>query len=88
MPANAICRTPRHYVAAGPQAKQDSEAWGRKRPGPELPGQTKNIRYIINLKAEHVDAWLTPQKHSTAELQAMLSDRAIPALQHEIVQVA
>jgi putative SOS response-associated peptidase YedK len=45
-------------------------------------------RCIINLKTEHVDAWLTPQNHSTAELQAMLSDRAIPVFQHEILKAA
>ncbi|SRR5579859_11672 len=38
-------------------------------------------RCIINLKPEHLEAWLTPKKHSTAELQAMLSDRAIPVFQ-------
>ena len=41
-------------------------------------------RCIINLKPEHVEAWLTPRGRSTAELQAMLSDRAIPVFQHEI----
>jgi putative SOS response-associated peptidase YedK len=45
-------------------------------------------RCIINLKPEHVEAWLTPQNHSTAELQAMLSDRAIPVFQHEILRAA
>lgn len=45
-------------------------------------------RCIINLKPEHVDAWLTPQNHSTAELQAMLSDRAIPVFQHEVLMAA
>lgn len=41
-------------------------------------------RCIINLKPEHVEAWLTPQGRSRDELQAMLSDRAIPVFQHEI----
>jgi putative SOS response-associated peptidase YedK len=45
-------------------------------------------RCIINLKPEHVEAWLTPPNHSTAELQAMLSDRAIPVFQHEILKAA
>jgi putative SOS response-associated peptidase YedK len=45
-------------------------------------------RCIINLKPEHVDAWLTPQTHSIAELQSMLSDRAIPVFQHEISEAA
>jgi putative SOS response-associated peptidase YedK len=45
-------------------------------------------RCIINLKPEHVEAWLTPQGRSTDELQSMLSDRAIPVFQHEILRAA
>jgi putative SOS response-associated peptidase YedK len=45
-------------------------------------------RCIINLKPEHLEAWLTPQNRSTAELQTMLSDRAIPVFQHEILKAA
>lgn len=45
-------------------------------------------RCIINLKPEHVEAWLTPANRSTAELQALLSDRAIPMFQHEVSQAA
>jgi putative SOS response-associated peptidase YedK len=45
-------------------------------------------RCIINLKPEHVEAWLTPKNRSTAELQSMLSDRAIPVFQHEILRAA
>jgi putative SOS response-associated peptidase YedK len=45
-------------------------------------------RCIINLKPEHVQAWLTPQGRSRHELQAMLSDRAIPVFQHEIENAA
>jgi putative SOS response-associated peptidase YedK len=39
-------------------------------------------RCIINLKAEHVEAWLTPEGRSAEELQAILSDRAVPVIQH------
>jgi len=39
-------------------------------------------RCIINLKPEHVDAWLTPEGRSAGELQAILSDRVIPVIQH------
>jgi putative SOS response-associated peptidase YedK len=39
-------------------------------------------RCIINLKPEHVEAWLTPEGRSGTELQAVLSDRAIPVIQH------
>src|SRR5580692_809107 len=45
-------------------------------------------RCIINLKPEHIDAWLTPQGRSTIELQSMLSDRAVPVFQHEILRAA
>jgi len=39
-------------------------------------------RCIVNLKPEHVEAWLTPEGRSTEELQTILSDRAIPVIQH------
>jgi putative SOS response-associated peptidase YedK len=45
-------------------------------------------RCIINLKPEHVDAWLTPQSRNRKELQDILSDRAIPVFQHEIQKAA
>jgi putative SOS response-associated peptidase YedK len=45
-------------------------------------------RCIINLKPEHVDAWLMPESRSRAELQSILSDRAIPVFQHEVSQAA
>jgi putative SOS response-associated peptidase YedK len=41
-------------------------------------------RCIINLKPEHVEAWLAPDGRSREELQAILSDRAVPVFQHEI----
>jgi putative SOS response-associated peptidase YedK len=41
-------------------------------------------RCIINLKPEHAEAWVMPETRTAAELQAMLSDRAIPVFQHEI----
>jgi len=39
-------------------------------------------RCIVNLKPEHVEAWLAPQGRSTEELQTILSDRAIPVIQY------
>jgi putative SOS response-associated peptidase YedK len=45
-------------------------------------------RCIINLKPEHVDAWLTPESRNRGELQDILSDRAIPVFQHEILKAA
>jgi putative SOS response-associated peptidase YedK len=45
-------------------------------------------RCIINLKPEHLDAWLTPESRTKKELQEILSDRAIPVFQHEIQKAA
>jgi putative SOS response-associated peptidase YedK len=39
-------------------------------------------RCIVNLKPEHVEAWLTPEGRSLTELQGILSDRQIPVIQH------
>jgi putative SOS response-associated peptidase YedK len=39
-------------------------------------------RCIVNLKPEHVEAWLTPEGRSPEELQTILSDRAIPVIQY------
>ena len=45
-------------------------------------------RCVINLKPEHVEAWLTPEGRNTKELQEILSDRAVPVFQHEVEQAA
>jgi len=45
-------------------------------------------RCIINLKPEHVEAWLTPETRSRKQLQDLLSDRAVPAYQHEVLEAA
>ncbi len=45
-------------------------------------------RCIINLKPEHLERWLAPENRSAAELQTMLSDRAIPVFQHAVSQAA
>jgi putative SOS response-associated peptidase YedK len=45
-------------------------------------------RCIINLKPEHVDAWLTPQGRSVDDLQAMLSDRAVSVYEHAALKAA
>jgi putative SOS response-associated peptidase YedK len=45
-------------------------------------------RCIINLRPEHVDAWLTPGGRSRGELQAILSDRAVSAFEHEALRAA
>jgi putative SOS response-associated peptidase YedK len=45
-------------------------------------------RCIINLKPEHIEAWLTPEGRSIGELQTMLSDRAVSVFEHVIEQAA
>jgi putative SOS response-associated peptidase YedK len=45
-------------------------------------------RCIINLRPEHVDARLTPQGRSREQPQTILSDRAVPAFAHEILEAA
>ncbi len=45
-------------------------------------------RCIINLKPEHIEAWLTPDSRSRKELQDILSDRAVPMFQHEAPEAA
>jgi len=42
-------------------------------------------RMIINLKPEHLDAWLRPEGKSFDELQAILSDRQAPYYEHEVM---
>jgi putative SOS response-associated peptidase YedK len=39
-------------------------------------------RCIVNLRPEHIQAWLTPENRTAEELQAILSDRAVPLLRH------
>jgi putative SOS response-associated peptidase YedK len=39
-------------------------------------------RCIINLRPEHLEAWLTPENLSPQELQNILSDRAVSTYQH------
>lgn len=45
-------------------------------------------RCIINLRTEHIEAWLTPQNRSAAELQDLLSDHAVSTYQHRAEQAA
>ncbi len=45
-------------------------------------------RCIINLRQEHVEAWLTPAERSTAELHAILSDRAVSTFAHAALEAA
>ncbi len=45
-------------------------------------------RCIINLRPEHVEAWLTPEKRSPKELDDILSDRAVSTFQHAALEAA
>jgi putative SOS response-associated peptidase YedK len=42
-------------------------------------------RCIINLRPEHVEAWLTPESRSRQEIQHILSDRAVSTYLHAAV---
>jgi len=45
-------------------------------------------RCIINLKPEHLEAWLNPENRTSGELQDILSDRAVPVFQHAALEAA
>jgi putative SOS response-associated peptidase YedK len=42
-------------------------------------------RMIVNVKPEHLDAWLTPAGRTREELQNILSDRQAPYYEHEVM---
>ncbi len=52
-------------------------------PAPEVAAAGHD-RTIIQIKPEHIDAWLTPEGRSTAELQAILDDRPAAYYEHEL----
>jgi putative SOS response-associated peptidase YedK len=53
-------------------------------PPPEVAAAGHD-RMIINVKPEHLDAWLTPAGRTHEELQAILSDRQAPYYEHEVM---
>ena len=53
-------------------------------PPPEVAAAGHD-RMIINLKPEHLDAWLKPEGHSLDELQGILGDRQMPYYEHEVM---
>jgi hypothetical protein len=92
------------YVAAteNPEGGPESRLWaavaGRAQER-ERPGTSENMppadvapaghdRCIINLKLEHIEAWLAPAGRSREELQSILSDRVVPAFEHEVQKAA
>ncbi len=52
-------------------------------PAPEVAAAGHD-RTIIQIKPEHIDAWLTPQGRSTAELQAILNERPEAYYEHQL----
>jgi putative SOS response-associated peptidase YedK len=53
-------------------------------PPPEVAAAGHD-RMIINLKPEHLDAWLTPVGRSFDEMQKILGDRQTPYYEHEVM---
>jgi len=56
-------------------------------PPPEVAAAGHD-RCVINIKRENVDAWLAPEGRSSAELQAILTDRQVPTYENEEVLAA
>jgi len=52
-------------------------------PAPEVAAAGHD-RTIIQIKPEHIDAWLTPQGRSEEELQALLDDRPEAFYEHKL----
>lgn len=52
-------------------------------PEPEVAAAGHD-RTIINIKPEHVDAWLTPEGRSDEELQAIFDDKRHPFYEHQL----
>lgn len=53
-------------------------------PPPEV-ARAGHDRMIVNVKSEHLDAWLTPAGRTRDELQTILSDRQAPYYEHEVM---
>ncbi len=53
-------------------------------PPPEVAAAGHD-RMIVNIKAENVEAWLSPAGRSPAELSQILSDRQEPYYEHEVL---
>lgn len=56
-------------------------------PTPEVAAAGHD-RTIIQIKPEHIDAWLTPEGRSPAELQAILDDRPTAYYEHRLEKAA
>lgn len=51
---------------------------------PEEIAAAGHDRCIINIQAQNVERWLTPESRSTNELQAILDDRQRPYYEHQV----
>lgn len=56
-------------------------------PAPEVAAAGHD-RTIIQIKPEHINAWLTPEGRSLDELQAMLDDRPTAYYEHRLEKAA
>jgi putative SOS response-associated peptidase YedK len=52
---------------------------------PEEVAAAGHDRCIINLKADHVRGWLSPEKHDLAHLETLLDDKNRPFYGHEVI---
>lgn len=69
---------------SGPEGRLLSFAAITDVPPPEVAA-TGHDRMIVNLRAASLDAWLSPQGRSRAELHALLEDRERPYYEHEVL---
>lgn len=56
-------------------------------PEPEVAAAGHD-RTIINIKPEHIEAWLTPTDRSLADLYAIFDDKQHPYYEHEVARAA
>jgi putative SOS response-associated peptidase YedK len=56
-------------------------------PEPEVAAAGHD-RTIINIKPEHVDAWLTPEGRPLAEMYAIFDDKQHPYYEHQVAKAA
>lgn len=67
----------------GPEGKFLSFAAVTDDPPPEIAAAGHD-RCIVNLEPRNVEAWLTPDRRTDAELQAILDDRQRPYYEHAV----
>jgi len=75
-----------HWTGAG-EAGLDGFAAITDEPPPEVAASGHD-RCIIHIQPQNVEAWLTPEGRSLAELQAILSDRPSLKFEHQVLRAA